>query len=240
LPKEDAWFYEKRWLDSLKRKRGGEAAALMCEMMTAHLATQKEYLGRKEHARHLLDYVRRCSRVKWRADQLRNVCGFLEEQHERKLLEEFVYTGLRKFPEVAYFHWMAGVLETDRGPIRCNWQLARERLSRAVELAGDSNNRDDQRIVEQAKRLLTMLERGPRPLHDLDDDDDFDGEEEYEESPPDEEAGAPFPDLDDLFELFQRTCRSMGIDPEDLFERFAAGQAASDAGDRPNARRKRR
>lgn len=212
LPKEESWLYEKRWTDALKRKCNGSTAGLMCKILRAHSALQTEYRAGEDHVAKLLKYVRRCSRVKWKEEDLRNVCEFLREMDEDHMLDKFARKGQRKFPRTAYFHWAAGDREFQRGP-GGNRIAARVNIERAIELASQSNDSRDQMFLEEAKQKLTFLqEMEDAPFGGFWDDDDVD---EAEESDSGSESIGPD------YAFFEAMCRRLGFDPEEIFKNVA-------------------
>jgi len=226
LPKEETWLYEKRWKDALKRRCRSETAGLMCKMLNAHLKTQQPYLHRREHVEHLLKYIRRCSRVKWQAEDLRDVCDFLEEMDDTKLLEKYAKQGIRKCPEVAYFHLMAGTAEVEKGPVRCNRQLALEHLEKAVELGSASNDPRDKDVVKTAKRGATLLEHiSSHYIGDYDDDDEYD--DEYDDDEYESYGGEPVGmSPNELVGVIQDICDRLGLEPHEVLNELAGGQSA--------------
>jgi len=228
LPREETWLYEKRWQDALKRRCRSETAGLMCQTLNAHLNVSQPYPHHREHAQDLLKYVRRCSRVKWRAEDLRYVCEFLEAVEETKLLAKFAKKGTRNWPEIGYFHWSVGLGEMAKGPRRYHRQSAIDHLKKAIELASKSGDPRDGRIVEMAKRSLTVLE-GTVPDFDHDD---------YEEDDLDEYADGQYGDEMDgvspgeLYDAFRAICGRMGLDPDEVLGDFARDRPKPSGGRR--------
>jgi len=223
--------FDRQWKAALKRKCRSETAGLMCAAMRAYLIMEVGYPGRWDHVKHLVAYLRRCTRVKWRAGDLRNVCAFLDALTDRPgfsnevlLLEKLVRKGLKKFPDDATFHVLAGELEIARGPVRCNRRYARRCFERALELAKRSNDPGMADVVERAKAKLTFLE-------EVELDPDYDDDEDYDDNP---FAGPPpggffDPELDgfahgapgNLFSMFLEACAQMGLDPEEVLDEMA-------------------
>ncbi|MFV1967656.1 MAG: tetratricopeptide repeat protein [Pirellulaceae bacterium] len=171
LPKEEAWLYEKRWTDALKRRGQGVTAGAMCRLVLAYLETRGARRAWAEYQESLVAYVKRCARVKWRPEDLRDVCVLLMELQELDLLRKYVRKGLKKFRDIAIFHALDGLLEIGRGPSRCNHDKARTSLQAAVELAEQSNDPRDQKAMEFARLSLTLLdELANRPPGGFSDD----------------------------------------------------------------------
>jgi hypothetical protein len=201
--------------------------------MAAYLGNGVEYPGRSAHVKSLLAYVRRCSRVKWEAGDLRNVCEFLDAVAERseasdeaQLLEKLVRKGLKKFPDDPVFAARAGELELARGPFECDRRHAYRCFQRAAELAKDGNDPKAADAAERARRAVSFLEDVGVDLPP----DDFrfgppggplPGQEPDECSEPD------YDPLDDvppgvLFSMFVEACAEMGLDPEEVLDKAAA------------------
>lgn len=205
LPKAISAEFEHQWVTALKKKCNSSAAGRMCKILRAYVLMEIDYPGLGEHVGHLSGYLRRCSRVKWQASDLCNVCSLLDtlsEEEERfdelydgpcapdELLEKFVRKGLETFPENPYFHCMTGELEVRLGPMGCNRRYAYDCLQQALELAKDSRSAEDAEVAERAKRLLTMLGEvgldarggfgGPLPSPFYDDESFLEGEEDDE------------------------------------------------------------
>ncbi len=225
LPKQEGWLYEKRWRDALKRRCRSETAGLMCQTLATHLKTLQPYPGHQEHVPCLLKYLRRCSRVKWQLEDLREVCEFLMGVEELALAAKFAKRGVRNWPRVAYFHALLGLQESAKGPVRCNRAVAADHLQVAVELASESNDPRDVQVVEQSKRLLDAL-WGPQDDFAVDDEDDYEDE--------DDEGMDGF-SPEDLYDVIRRTCGRMGVDPEAILDELAPDQQTPS----PRTRRKK-
>ena len=225
LPKEERWRYEKRWRDALKRRCRSETAGLMCRMLGAHFKTPRPYPHHREHVRYLLEYVRRCSRVKWQAEDLRHVCEFLEGAEKPELLAKFAKKGMRKYPRVGYFHLLLGVEEMAKGPFRCDSQLVIDRLQEAIKLASNSSDPRDKQVVEVAKRTLSLVQSVADEL-DVDDEDDEDYWDDDDDDPDEDVEGSYDDGMDgvtpeDLYEMIRAACRRTGLDPEEVLGELA-------------------
>jgi tetratricopeptide (TPR) repeat protein len=221
LPNKETWLYEKRWQDALKRRCRGETASLMCQMLNAHLLTPPPYESCDEHVQFLLKYVRRCSRVKWQVEDLRNVCDFLDTAKEYSLLEKLVKRGLRSFPRAAYLHWFAAQAEIAKGPRRCDRNGALDHLQEAVRLGTSSGDPRDKDVVDAVKQAQTFL--SDVSLGDDDDDDDYDDEGNFDDLM-DDLKGIP---RNVILGMIQGHCKQMGLDPEVVMGEIERRQAAS-------------
>lgn len=221
LPEKDVWHYEQRWIDSLKRKPHAVSAGQMCHVLTAHNSMRTNYAGQGQHQEMLLKYLRRCARLKWEPNDLRDVCGFLAVA-ETKLLKKFVDKGCRQFPNTAYFQWMSGLAEFNRGPRDCNRSAARRSLQRALELARESTDAQDEFIVSDAKRVLTILEEvSPADSYLSVDEDNDDATLDLDDRNFDPKAM----DVGELFGMFEAMCEDMGFDPRKSLRDLISGRA---------------
>jgi hypothetical protein len=143
---------------------------------------------------------------------------FLHELRETDLLKKYMQTGRRKFPRVAFFHWMCGEIEVDRGPRRCNRAFALKCFQRVIELAADSSDPADALLVESAKKRLTKLSQAmPSALYHDDDDDDDDDEYDGNGGGPFGFQGGPIDAAPrELFNMFREMCDALGLDPDDV------------------------
>lgn len=167
-------------------------------MVTAHLMLNVDYAGRGDHVTTLLDFVRRCKRIrKWQAGDLRAALDFLiacEHESPRRremllqsrdvgkaseLLADLASKARRKFPDNVFFQFMVGELEMRKGPWDCNRRLARECFQRVLESSPGADDLDGDQIAKRARKNLDLLgEAGELPSHpslpfppSVDDDD---------------------------------------------------------------------
>jgi hypothetical protein len=194
--------------------------------MTGFLAGEVEYPGRSVHLEQVLGYVERTGKVRWEASDLREVCLFLralpeelQSSRRHKLLKDLVRRGLKTFPEVAEFPFMAGHMEIDKGPRWCNRTLARRYFERARDLARTAGP-GGAKLVEIAEHELTFLAEmsGPPPMPGgysagrFDEDDEDDVFDPFEGASPGE-----------VFADFANVCRTLGLDPKEVLDQIAAG-----------------
>ncbi len=226
LPWQETHLYEQRWLHALKKQCHGETAGLMCRLLDEHTHTFQPYSGHDEHLQNLLQYIGRCTRVKWRLEDMRLVCEFLERLEELELLAKFAKIGMQKHPQIGYFHWLVGMLEFRKGPFGCNRPLAVAQLKMAIDLASKSDDSRDERIVKNAKQRLDMIE-GASHLHDEYDDDDLDNyyDDEVDEYSKDGNGnsihGVTF---DDFQEIVQKVSDTLGLSPEEILNKIMGGK----------------
>lgn len=218
LPREEVWLYEKRWHDALKRRCRSQTAGLTCRLLFAHRTHPQPYPQIEEHVQCLLKYVRRCSRVKWQAEDLRFVCEFLEEVRDAKTLTKFARQGKRKFPQVGYFHCLTGLMEMAKGPYGFDQQFAVDCFRQAIQLASDSGDPRDERIVGMAKRSLSRAENVVPDFDDYEDDDDEEGD--FDENVRSVMEGVS---PEEMYDAIRAMCERVGLDPEGVFDEVKGG-----------------
>ena len=81
-----------------------------------------------------------------------------------ELLADFAARARRKFPDNAFFQFMAGEMEMRKGPSKCNRRLARECFQRVLQLAQGADDPDGVQMVKRARESLDLLgETGELP-----------------------------------------------------------------------------
>lgn len=217
--------WELEWRRALTGKRSAKAAGRLGSLMLGFLIGGTEYPGRETHLQQVFNYVKRSGRVRWDGASLRNVCLFLDAMaRERRhrgataLLKTRLAQGLKKFPEIPDFPFLAGRQEMDKGPMMCDRRLARRYFEQARDLAAKSGPKYTA-LKEQAERQLTFLAEvgecsfGPSMLGGggpFDDGDDDDGE-----------IGPPMPR--EIFAAFTAMCESLGLDSEEALDEVING-----------------
>jgi len=229
LPKQFVADFDHQWMTALKTKCHSQTAGEMSRTLDAYLDKAVDYPSRPDHVEQLLAYVRRCSRVKWKADDLRNVCVFLDtiawdddvkEHHDcgeeaKELLHRLLRKGHKRFRKSPFFQFMAARAEFDKGPARCDFRRLNRCLRQAVKLAASSPDPRDAALAEDAKRMQTFFDHledmhrlgFPMPPPDF---------SEEEDEPSFHNQAGPLPDeiLPMLAEKILAVCAAMGIDPE--------------------------
>jgi tetratricopeptide (TPR) repeat protein len=212
--------FQRQLRSALKKKAHSQTAGRLCELMHAYLALDVDYRGRTGHVKLVLSYVRRCGRVQWQEEDLRDVCRFLDElgsddddRSLNNLLEKLARKGLKQFPGSALFHLLVGQAEIRKGPLECDRRLAHQCFERTLELTKNVKDPEHETYAQRAKLKISFLEEmgldePPRPRGRV--------------------PGVPFGAFppsgfgpQDILEMIGEMCESMGIDPEDLLEDFA-------------------
>jgi tetratricopeptide (TPR) repeat protein len=258
LPKTVSGEFENRWLTALKKGRRSAVAGEMCRALLPHQPTGVNYAGREGHVEQLLDFLRRCLRIRWEARDLRHVlelltfvAGHKDERAGRpskrsasaraaRLRADFATKACAKFPENAFFQFVAGETQFDNGSRDGDRQSAREHFERALELAKGAGDPEDTAWMKRARESLDFIEKMDRfswPAFASEEDED---EYEDEDEPPfrahgpsnfeeDEEDGpgefSPFGPPAKMLADFARICRKLGVDPKKIIE-----EAARDSG----------
>jgi hypothetical protein len=161
------------------------------------------------------------------------VCELLVELEQDGLLGKYIRKGLKTFPDAAFPHVLAGEVEIDRGPRRCNHDKAYASIRTGLKLARGSNDPRDKELLERAQQSLTLLEE----VRDLPKGgflDDF-----YEDDAGTDDAG---PDIFNalsagaLQEMIESMCGKIGIDPQEMLE----DMMQAGGGGKPSGQRSRR
>jgi tetratricopeptide (TPR) repeat protein len=169
LPQDARRRFEARWTTALTKKVRSDAAGALASVLSSYMVGEIDYPGRAGHIKHVVDYLRRTTRIKYQAGPLKDVCLFLKlVPKERELYEKLLNRGLKLFPQQPLFHLLAGQLELDKGPFGGGdpW-YARTHLEKALHLANASKDREDADLVPAIQRSLSVLKdltSGPMDL----------------------------------------------------------------------------
>jgi tetratricopeptide (TPR) repeat protein len=169
LPKDAQRRFETHWTSAMTKKIRSDTAGALASLMSSYLVGEIDYSGRAGHIKHVVDYLRRTTRIKYQANHLKEACLFLKlVPKERDLHEKLLNRGLKLFPDKPLYHFLAGELELEKGPFGGGdpW-YARTHLEKALALANASKDRDDAELVpniQQSLSLLKDLVSGPMGL----------------------------------------------------------------------------
>jgi len=256
LPRREAELYENRWITALKRKCQSATAGAMCRLVVNHNVMESPFPVRDDFVDRIAAYVKRCSRVRWNAEDLGFVCKFLTMCKKGDLLQKFVQKGLVQHAEIGFFHMLEGTLEMSKGIGGCRFQVARMQLKTAEVKAKNSKHPLDANVVEKTRQLLDRLEHMASASFFVDEYDEYDDEydddeyddDEYDDDEVANEGGGPF-DSDRGFtgltvDMIREMCIRVGLDPKELLRAFRAekqGPAAGKSGSAtPKNRNKRK
>jgi tetratricopeptide (TPR) repeat protein len=158
LPKPEKDRFAKLWKDAIKRKCRSETAGAIASLLAAYLAMEVEYTGRAGHLKDAVAYLRRTSRIKYRMEDLVDVCGFLANlPQESALFKKMVDRGIKNFPNVPTFWMLLGTLELQKGPMRGSLYVARTQFEMALKYAEASAEPRDQALIPKIRERLSML-----------------------------------------------------------------------------------
>jgi hypothetical protein len=133
------------------------------------VAQDLKYDGRDAHVLQVTAYLRRTTRTKYRLDDLKKVCEFLEViPRERALYAKLLARGIKLFPKAPLFHMLTGDLEMKKAPPGFR-SLARGRecYEKALTLAQQSADPADIELVPDIQQGLSMIkdmDSGPMGL----------------------------------------------------------------------------
>ena len=158
LPKATKDRFADLWKTALKKKCRSETAGALADLIDTYVGSDTQYTGRAGHVKDVIDYLRRTTRVKYRREDLENICAFLVKiPKEKDLFETMARRGLKNFPDSPTFLVIEGTMELEKGPFRCDLHRVRQQFEKALELAQASSNPRDARLVPQIKERLSML-----------------------------------------------------------------------------------
>ncbi len=228
--------FREKWEASLKKRRS-RAAGPMSRRMLAIIADAGEFEGRQAFLSGFLErfvkYVKGCTRIRWQADDLVEVCQLIYRLVEdskngaaRKALLKLLDSGRKKLPQEPLFHWMRGELEIGRGPYYCDRRLARQCFETTIEAAKTLPRPDAKKLAAGAAERVGLLESHgdapPRPRRPsrVRPETDFAGipPEIFDEVPPEQ-----------LVEAITRMSMALGLDPEKMVAEIAANLGAGAA-----------
>lgn len=148
--------FEAQLKTQLKRACNSQTAAALSNQMTA--LRDIKYRRQDEHEKLVLAYIRRTTRVKYKQQDLRSVCGFLIAIEETQLLEKQLEKGCKKFPDDPWFHLGAAEAEMEKGPFDSNRKRAKKCFTRVIEICSDQDDDDSREMLAQARIGLSTLD----------------------------------------------------------------------------------
>jgi tetratricopeptide (TPR) repeat protein len=158
LTKATQKHYAELFTKDLKKKCRSETAGAMASLLSAYLAERVDYPGREKHVRDLRAYLARTTRLKYRREDLEAVCEFLAQlPKDDGLMRKLVERGVKEHRDSAILHLMAGVLEVDKGPVRCLTHVAKHHLDKALSLAEASSRPAETRLIPMIKQVSSLI-----------------------------------------------------------------------------------
>jgi tetratricopeptide (TPR) repeat protein len=137
LPRAEVDLYESRWQAAASGKVRGETAGALAELLIAFMEGGITYPGREEHAKQVIGYLGRTTRIKYNdRDDLSKACTFVGMiPGNADLVEKLAKRGLKLFPAAAEFPMMLGATEMAKGPFEANMGQVRKHFESALMLA---------------------------------------------------------------------------------------------------------
>jgi len=162
LPREIKKGFDDHFKKAIKKKPTSQTAGRLTEFLIPFRVGDIGFSGRATQERLVTAYLQRAKRVRWVEEDLCQVCFFLEldanPPARQELRERLVKTGLKKFPNSAKLHFIAGSLEMEKGPDHYDIDKTERHFQRVLELAEKSVEPSEQQMVESTKHLLGVLE----------------------------------------------------------------------------------
>jgi tetratricopeptide (TPR) repeat protein len=245
LPREIKKDFDSRFKEAIKRKPSSETTGRLARFLLMLKQAKINYTGRATQERLFLKYLKRTKRLAWRKRDLQDVCALVSQlSGQRPLFERLLAVGVRRFPDSAELHLLAGEQEMEAGPIFCNYRKARHHMERALELARADGRSQDDELIEQAQWALAQLGDN-RPIDSptwmFEDDENVDDDEEEEDECDFDEAAAPWAEASndgpveelsasqvwarlrqglppELVALLEGTAQKIGTSPEEMLE----------------------
>jgi|GEM_PF-3581893 tetratricopeptide (TPR) repeat protein len=155
--------FETMWKSELKRRCHAQTASEMTRLMFQLKQRKVPHRFWKSLVPDLLAYIRRTSRVKFQAEELLNVCGFLQLAGDQQLLKKFVVKGRKKFPQTPTFHFLTGILEVGRESLG-HQKRALASFRKVIELCEGSSDHSHDELLKMARRKITLLKSPGRFL----------------------------------------------------------------------------
>jgi tetratricopeptide (TPR) repeat protein len=159
LPQADRGRFDARWTNAQSRKVRSDTAGALADLMGPFVAGKVTYEGRETHVVQVLGYLRRTTRIKYRLNDLKEVCTFLKLfPKEQALYAKLLARGQKLFPKSPFFLVLAGDLEMSKGPLAArNLTRARESYEKALPLAQASTDPADKKLVPTIQQGLSMI-----------------------------------------------------------------------------------
>lgn len=148
---------------ALSKKKSGETAALLAEMILAYLIPKVDYEGLDRHVDIVVEYIERTSRVKYSERELTSICMFLQEVSDDEfnddLLRKFAKRGRKAFPQSPVFLCFAAEQELAKGPFTANLAQARKLIGLALRQAeAEESTGAATQVTATIKRQLLKLD----------------------------------------------------------------------------------
>ena len=168
LPQPVIDRFESLWKTAATGKARGDTAGALAKVLGSFFVDQIDYPGRDEHAKQVVTYLGRTTRLKYPDEEnLTYVCAFLDQVScPPGLCEKLTRRGLKLFPESPTFPLILGTMEMTKGPFHADVNKARRHFESALTLALAREGSDPKYTeiipsIRQQLSLLTDLTSGP-------------------------------------------------------------------------------
>jgi hypothetical protein len=161
LPREVKKDFDNRFKEAIQREPMSATAGRLARFLLMLRANQINFTGRATQERLFVKSLKRSRRITWQEADVEAVCEFLSKySRDVRLRRRLLLDAVKRFPDSAQLHLLAGELEMESGPFSCNYKQARHHMERAVELVSMPGRQKDETIVERAQRALALLGQG--------------------------------------------------------------------------------
>jgi hypothetical protein len=159
LPPDRVQEFTSIWQKAAGRKGTVGGVCEACKIMAGYFHLGAENLHDYMRDLEVEAYVRRNVRKKFTLPQLRQVCGILFVWNtDSQVLQQLVRKARKAHPEVAYFAYLAGEIEYERGPGNCNTRAALKAFRDALRLASHSREPEEIELVETIRDRIEVLQ----------------------------------------------------------------------------------
>jgi tetratricopeptide (TPR) repeat protein len=149
--------FDRELTAALKKKKTGETAGKLAELMIAYQALAVEYKDQKRYLRDVVTYLRATRRTRFEEDDLVRVCRFLNDFcDEPKLLGDLVWRGLKNFKNCPVFHMLQADEDLRTLPVHFNFAGICRRLEKALALAQADPQARYADLIDEIKKRLSM------------------------------------------------------------------------------------
>lgn len=265
LPRELKKEFDARYSEGIQQRPDSATLGRIARFLHGYKVSQTNYTGRATHERLFLNSLQRgADKVRWAAEDLRDVCRFLEEfSNQWALWNRLVNVGLKQSPYDPFFNFWTARSEFERGPFACDIEKAAAHVRRALKSAEAGRSPEERELAEQARQMSSLIEDAQERMRPLfrssgsEDEEPFGDEDEPEEDRrrqfdfgfgSDDSPGRrspikpPNPELEGLspetiLEMMEEVAGKMGIDLNQVLPDMEDAEA--DRGGERSRRRKR-
>lgn len=158
LPRAKLDAINRRLQEEFAQKPVPAIAAMMASILYAYKSDQVKFTGQATLQKQVADYCDRCAKTRFNEKQLIEVCLFLEIHGKSKSsLKKFRDQGVKAFKESPYFLMCSALAKLDRRRTFSELRMARELISKALQLANASSRPEDRDMVPRIKEVYTRI-----------------------------------------------------------------------------------